>query len=249
MVLQPITLYSAPFGPNPWKVAIILTELSIPFETVAIWDATELKKAPYATEVNANGREPGKKNLRPHLQQLWKISYAKATPSAIKDPNTGIILWESCAIISYLIAEYDKSHTISYATTPEKYLQDQWFFFQASGQGPYYGQAGWFNLFHPEKLPSAQKRYNDEMKRVVGVLGNALAKSKSGWLVGDKCTYVDLAFFMWDENIEQIMAPFEGEWDPAQFPNWQKWHGRMAEREAVKKVVEEQAKMLAGAKH
>lgn len=55
------------------------------------------------------------------------------------------------------------------------------------------------------------------MKRVVSVLSDALAKSKSGWLVGDKCTYVDLAFFMWDENIEPIMAPFEGEWDPAQF--------------------------------
>ena len=31
--------------------------------------------------------------------------------------------------------------------------------------------------------------------------------------------------------------------------NWQKWHGRMAEREAVKKAVEEKAKMLGGAKH
>jgi len=225
MALQPLTLYSAPFGPNPWKVAIILTELSIPFETTAIWDATELKKAPY-TDVNPNGRAP-----------------------AIKDPNTGVVLWESCAIITYLISEYDKSHTISYASAPEKYLQDQWFFFQASGQGPYYGQAGWFNLFHPEKLPSAQKRYNDEIKRVVGVLDGALAESKSGWLVGDKCTYVDLAFFMWDENIAPIMAPFEGEWDPAQFPNWQNWHGRMAERAAVKKVVEDKAKMTAGAGH
>ena len=102
--------------------------------------------------------------------------------------------------------------------------------------------------------------------------------------MGDKCTYVDLAFFMWDENIEPIMAPFEGEWDPAKFrtsfrcysflycqlceslatsaafgndsadqrlltANWQKWHGRMAERAAVKKVVEDKAKMTSGAGH
>ena len=72
------------------------------------------------------------------------IVYANIRPLAIKDPNTGIILWESCAIISYLIAEYDKSHTLSYASAPEKYLQDQWLFFQASGQGLYYGQAGWY---------------------------------------------------------------------------------------------------------
>lgn len=61
-------------------------------------------------------------------------------------------------------------------------------------------------MFHPEKLPSAQDRYIDQTKRVVGVLDAALGQSQSGWLVGDKCTYVDLSFFMWDEQIEPIMA-------------------------------------------
>lgn len=89
----------------------------------------------------------------------------------------------------------------------------------------------------------------DEMKRVVGVLDGALAKSPSGWLVGDKCTYVDLAFFMWDENIAPIMSPFKGEWDPEKFPSWKKWHERMAERPAVKKVVDYKAKLLADAQH
>lgn len=56
--------------------------------------------------------------------------YSKDTLLAIEDPNTGIVFWESCAIISYLIAEYDKSHDISYATTPETYSQDQSFFFK-----------------------------------------------------------------------------------------------------------------------
>ncbi|KAL9593553.1 MAG: hypothetical protein Q9219_007496 [cf. Caloplaca sp. 3 TL-2023] len=84
------------FGPNAYKLAIILTELSLPFETVNIWDAAELKKAPF-TDVDPNGRAP----------------------------------------------------------VPEKYLFDHWLFVQASGQGPYYGQAGWFNVFHHEKLPSA----------------------------------------------------------------------------------------------
>ncbi|KAL8994187.1 MAG: hypothetical protein Q9188_007138 [Gyalolechia gomerana] len=126
--------------------------------------------------------------------------------TAIKDPNEGVVLWESCAIIRYLIEKYDKKNTLSYDTVPEKYLLDQWLFFQASGQGPYYGQAGWFNMFHPEKIPSAQHRYIDQTKRVVGVLDQALGQSKSGWLVGDKCTYVDLSFFMWDEQIAPMMA-------------------------------------------
>lgn len=74
-----------------------------------------------------------------------------------------------------------------------------------------------FNVIHPEDLPSAQKRHNDELKRVVGVLDCALAKPESGWLFGDKCTYVYLAFFIWDEDIETVMAPFEGVGDPAKF--------------------------------
>ncbi|KAG5936206.1 hypothetical protein E4U59_005155 [Claviceps monticola] len=32
--LEPLTLYSHAGGPNPWKVAIILEELSLPYETV-----------------------------------------------------------------------------------------------------------------------------------------------------------------------------------------------------------------------
>ena len=43
------------------------------------------------------------------------------------------------------------------------------------------------------------------MKRVVSVLDSHLSQSASGWLVGDKCTYVDLSFFMWDEQIEMIL--------------------------------------------
>ena len=62
---------------------------------------------------------------------------------AILDPNTDITLWETGAIISYLIETYDKDRRITYDSAPEKYLLQQWAFFQASGQGPYFGQGGW----------------------------------------------------------------------------------------------------------
>lgn len=88
----------------------------------------------------------------------------------------------------------------------------------------------------------------DELKRVVGVLDGVLAKSASGWLVGDKCTYADLAFFMWDEQIEMVMASFPEEWDAANFPHHKKWHGCIMDRPAVKKIVDEKAKLLSSAK-
>ncbi|KAI1136029.1 hypothetical protein F5Y05DRAFT_415626 [Hypoxylon sp. FL0543] len=61
----------------------------------------------------------------------------------IEDPNKHLILWELCAIITYLIDEYDTDHTLTYVTGNEKYLMNQWLFFQASGQGPYFGRAAW----------------------------------------------------------------------------------------------------------
>lgn len=60
---------------------------------------------------------------------------------AIVDPNTDVTLWESGAIIQYLLENYDKECSISFKFVPEKYQIDQWLFFQASGQGPYFGQA------------------------------------------------------------------------------------------------------------
>jgi glutathione S-transferase len=60
---------------------------------------------------------------------------------AIVDPNTEVTLWESGAIIQYLLENYDKDSSISFKSVPEKYQVDQWLFFQASGQGPYFGQA------------------------------------------------------------------------------------------------------------
>lgn len=48
-----------------------------------------------------------------------KESYLSINPNgrvtAIEDPTTDITLWESGAIIEYLIETYDKQHAISFA--------------------------------------------------------------------------------------------------------------------------------------
>jgi glutathione S-transferase len=134
-----------------------------------------------------------------------------------------------------LIQTYDKSHLLSYADAPKKFETIQWSYYQASGQGPYFGQAAWFNLFHPEKLESAQARYGNEIKRVAGVLDKVLAGKQ--WLVGDKCTYADLAFVMWNTNIAYVMNGRPEGWDIEQFPNFKKWQEAMLARDSVKKVL------------
>ncbi|OBT97551.1 glutathione S- transferase, nitrogen catabolite repression regulator [Pseudogymnoascus verrucosus] len=125
--MKPIVLYSrlneeitlishTAFGPNPWKVAIVLEELKLPYKT-HILKSDELKLPEYE-RISPNGKVP-----------------------AIEDPNTGVSLWESCAIIEYLVDTYDEASTISYSTLPGKYHIKQFLYFQASGQGPYFGQA------------------------------------------------------------------------------------------------------------
>ena len=182
----------------------------------------------------------------------------------IVDPNNNnITLWESGVIVSYLIATYDKSNTLAYASSPEAFQLQQWSYFQASGQGPYFGQAAWyvsllhiqilssglllselatvteytrFNLFHSEPLPYTRERYNNEIKRVASVLDSHLADRT--WLVGDKCTYADLSFVMWDAQIAFIMKDANDPWDPAQYPNFMRWQEAMLTRDSVIIVLE-----------
>jgi glutathione S-transferase len=55
------------------------------------------------------------------------------------------------------------------------------FSLQASGQGPYYGQAAWFKFYHGERLSSAMERYQGEIVRVLFVLESVLTKQE--WFV------------------------------------------------------------------
>jgi glutathione S-transferase len=116
--------------------------------------------------------------------QTWLNPHGRVP--AIEDPNTGITLWESGAIVEYLVETYDTKHSLTYASSPEKYFVKQWLHFQISGQGPYFGQAAWFEKFHPEKIESARERYKNEIKRVLKVLDKHLETSGKGFLVGDK---------------------------------------------------------------
>lgn len=113
--------------------------------------------------------------------------------------------------------------------------------FQTSGQGPYFGQAGWFTVLHSEKLPSAISRYQNEVRRIHGVLDGWLNGRQ--WLVGDKLTYADLAFATWNDRSDAVLecAPedkFKG------FPNVHAWHERITSRPSWKKAMETRARLM-----
>lgn len=206
-------------GPNPPKVGIILEELGLPYEVNPI-PLSDVKKPEYLA-INPNGRVP-----------------------AIHDPNTDITLWESGAIIEYLIERYDTTHRLSFAPgTPESYHAKQWLYFQVSGQGPYYGQLAWFKRYHPEQVPSAIDRYAKEVNRVSGVLDGFLAqqKEKHGrgdgpWLVGNKLSYADIAFIPYQRILSMLLE--KDVYDADNYPHVKEWLGKMTSHETVKKVFE-----------
>jgi len=217
--LKPIHLYSHASGPNPWKVAIVLEELGIPYES-EFMDMGELKKPPYE-KINVNGRVP-----------------------AIVDPNTNITLWESGAIIEYLVETYDKDNKLTFTSSPEKFYVKQYLHFQMSGQGPYFGQAAWFNVLMPEKIEPAQKRYKDQVVRVLDVLNRALEGKE--YLVGDKCTIADLSFVPWDAMIPWVFGDEYASLDvEKKYPNYSAWNKRLNERPAVKRVFTDKQKAMA----
>lgn len=98
-----------------------------------------------------------------------------------------------------------------------------------------------FNIFHEktygESPESAKVRYGSEVKRVAGVLDTALSEKE--WLVGDKCTYADLAFVTWNLQIPFFMESRTGEhaWKPEEFPHFVRWQNAMLARPSVAKVV------------
>ncbi|KAI1796423.1 glutathione S-transferase [Ganoderma leucocontextum] len=90
-------------------------------------------------------------------------------------------------------------------------------------------------LFSAEKIPTAIERYEKEILRVLGVLDGVLAKRR--WLVGDKCSAVDISFVTWYHTLfARIMKDYPG-FDPEKdFPNVHRWHKEMLARPMVSKV-------------
>ncbi|GAP91139.1 putative glutathione-s-transferase gst [Rosellinia necatrix] len=210
--LQPLVVYSSGPAPNPYKVAFVLEELGLPwkFESLPMPD---LKKEPY-TNLNPNGRVP-----------------------TLVDPNNNdMTIWESGAIVDYLIEQYDQEARLHYTTPKERSDTRSWQYFQVSGQGPYFGQLGWFTNHHHEKVPSAVERYTNEVRRVIGVVDAHLARTGADFLVGDRATYADLMFLPYFKSVGRgkLMAT---DVDTGEWAHYTAWLGRLHERPAVARVA------------
>jgi hypothetical protein len=94
-----ITLYTAG-TPNGTKVSILLEELGLPYNLRPIDFKITEQKEPWYLKISPNGRIP-----------------------AINDKSTGINLFESGAILLYLVGRYDKEQKFTYDYGSKEYWE------------------------------------------------------------------------------------------------------------------------------
>lgn len=195
-----IDLYTAA-TPNGWKVSILLEELGLPYTVKPIrLDALEQKQEAFL-RINPNGRIP-----------------------AIVDREAGDFpVFESGAILLYLA---EKTGRFLPSDAKGRSLVVQWLMFQMSGVGPMQGQANVFFRYAPEKIEYAIQRYQNETKRLYGVLDQRLATHE--YLAGDY-SIADMATWPWVSIHGWAGVEIEG------MPHLARWLAQVGERPAVQR--------------
>ncbi|ROW15508.1 hypothetical protein VPNG_02219 [Cytospora leucostoma] len=204
-----IHLYTAQ-TPNGIKASILLEELGLSYEATEIDLSKNTQKEDWFLKINPNGRIP-----------------------ALTDKHTDgstIRLFESGAILQYLVDKYDTEHKVSYPFgTKEYYETNNWLFWQVGGLGPMQGQANHFTRYAPEKIPYGISRYQNETRRLYRVLDTALAASEHGFLVGDRVTIADISSWGWVASANWCGVDIDD------FPALKKWLEKLLERPGFEK--------------
>ena len=233
------TLFSHRSAPNGYKVAIVLSELKLKYQTIFLDFNKGEHRAPEFVAMNPNAR----------------------VPALIDHGMDNLALWESGAILLHLVNKFWKETGKATLWSEDLVEQSQinaWLFFQTSGHAPMIGQALHFRYFHSERIESAIERYTSEVRRVYGVVEMALAERREAlvmefdvqnapaysagttpisqskyfdypiWLVGDRLTIADLCFVPWNNVVDRVGINIKTE-----FPEVYKWTKHMMKRPAV----------------
>ncbi|KAK3111270.1 Glutathione S-transferase 2 [Teratosphaeriaceae sp. CCFEE 6253] len=125
-----------------------------------------------------------------------------------------IRLFESGSIMQYLVDNHDPDHKISFPHGTREQIE---------------GQANHFTRYAPEHIEYGVNRYQNETRRLYGVLDKHLTDTNSDWLVGGKCTIADIAHWGW------VSAAGWAGVEIKDFPALHAWEERMWSRPAVQK--------------
>jgi len=163
-------------SPNPMKVALLLGELDVPFETIAVDIFEGAQHQPEFRKLNPNGK----------------------VPVVVDD---GVTVFDSHAILLYLAEKHRKFLPSKIA---ERAPTLSWLEFIATGLSPFSGQAVHFLHYAPEPIPYAKHRYLKEVERHYQVLETRLTASP--FLGGTEYGIADMALWGWARGAAYVFG-------------------------------------------
>ena len=145
---------------------------------------------------------------------------------AIVDPKgpggESISVFESGAILIYL-AEKSGQYLPTDPVASSECLQ--WLFFQVGGVEPMFGLFCHFYTYAKEKIPYRIKRYQTEVKRLLGVLEMRFQGQdylvRTGYTIADMATFPWVGALDWGYNAVELLQNFIFKTETADAPGWE----------------------------
>lgn len=158
------------YTPNGRKVALLLEEIGMEYNTIPINIGKDEQFAPDFLKIAPNNR----------------------IPAIVDHDNNDFSLMETGAIMMYLA---EKSGQFLETADRDKYWRTiEWLMWQMGGVGPMFGQVHHFTKYNPGKAPYAQERYEKEARRLYGVLDRRLEGRE---FIVDDYSIADMAVWPW----------------------------------------------------
>lgn len=165
-------------APNPMKVALLLEELGVAYETVPVDTRKGEQFAEDFVRINPNAKLP-----------------------AIVDD--GVRVFDSNAILLYLGDKHGRFCPPPGDLKGRGELLS-WLMFIASGIGPYSGQAVHFRHNVPKPEPYALNRYDFEAGRHWNIIEQRLSENR--YMLGAEYSIVDMCLWGWARMVPYVMG-------------------------------------------
>ncbi|WP_267382182.1 MULTISPECIES: glutathione S-transferase N-terminal domain-containing protein [unclassified Sphingomonas] len=166
--------------PNGRKIPILLEELGVPYEIEFVDIGKDQQFEPAFLSISPNNK----------------------IPAIVDDtPEGPLSIFESGAILTYIA---DKHGRFLAPAGPARWKAQEWLYWQVGGLGPMLGQAAFFAVRAPEKVPLAIDRFVAEAGRLLDVLERRL--DTVHYLAGDDYSIADMAAYPWVAGAIEMMT-------------------------------------------
>jgi GSH-dependent disulfide-bond oxidoreductase len=201
-----ITQYTWP-TPNGHKVSILIAELGLENEVVAVDINTGDQFAAEFLALSPNNRIPAIVDHDP------------------ADGGPPVSVFETGAIMMYL-AEKEGRFLPGPDDIRARKAVIEWLMWQMGGLGPMAGQAHHFRqAMGGEDVPYGVERYSKEVRRLYGVMDRRLAEND--WLGGADYSIADMACWPWARPSRRQGV------DKTEFAHVKRWFDNMSARQGV----------------